>query len=338
MRTAVIGASNSLVRGGVIQGLIDGGIDVVANGSLGHSQATILPYRLSPTELGSTPFDHLVVEIATNEQIALRMSLANFDMIRSILDWVVRWCAERSVGVTLVTMPELASYKHAGDLRAFQVRHFLSTYAAEVGARCFDGYVWLENHAAQRGLTPERCFETSAHMEAGMSHAFGVHIARIIERPAPALNVPTENPVNYTYVPMNGTGGWDQAQTITRSTSLATAHLLRLTPEQPFGLDLPRGAVVGTVHNASASDAILTVDGATVGAKRYDANPGEKLILTAWGLRNPVSVGGQTTLRARPVEYLPDLEHNHVSVWRPVKRVSNDAPVVELSGLVIASR
>ncbi len=338
MRTLVIGASNSLLRGGVVQGLIDGGLDVIANGSLGHSQSTILPFRLHASQYGDVPFDHLVVEISTNEQIALRSSLANFKTITSILDWTIRWCAERGISMTLVTMPESASYIHAGDIRRFGVRHFLNTYAADRKVQTFDGYDWIDQWMSDRGIDVEATFETSAHMHHEIAHAFGAHIATAIApEPLQPISGLRRTPT-FDYVPMSAQAGWADADTIERSTSLGSAQLLRLTADHPFEIDLKRGSIVGTVHNAAGSTAMMQIAGTTSHTKRMDGSPGGKLVLTSWGLRNPVKVDGATTLRALPVEYVPGLEHNHTTVWRPLSRNSRGVPRVELAGLVLAVR
>ena len=336
MRTVVVGASNSLVRGGVVQGMIDGGVDVIANGSLGHSQATILPFRLSDGQYGRLDFDHLVVEIATNEQIALRSSLANFETIGAILDWTVRWCAERDIGLTLVTMPESASYLHAGDLRRFGVNRFLRGYAEDNRLEMFDGYEWLEQWMRDRGAGLEESFETSAHMQPEIAHAFGMRIAASMRSVAPQPVPKLRTAPNFEYVPMSSAPDWTNADTVERSTSLGTAQLLRLTTQRSFILELKRGSVVGTVHNAAGSTAVLNIDGATSQAKRMDGHPGAKLILTAWGLRNPARVNGRTILRALPVEYLPSLEHNHATIWRPLSKNARGIPCVELAGLVLS--
>ncbi|CAN7450213.1 hypothetical protein LJR186_002977 [Microbacterium foliorum] len=338
MRTVVIGASNSLVKGGVVQGMIDGGLNVVANGSLGHSQATILPFRLSDSQYGSLDFDHLIVEIATNEQIALRSSLANFTTIKSVLDWTARWCAERGIGLTLVTMPESASYLHAGDMRRFGVRRFLNEYAKERRLQIFDGYDWLDDRITQQGADLEGSFDTPAHIQTEIAHAFGVRIAESIDPTPPRSKRQLRAAPDFEYVAMAESESWARADTIERSTSIGSAQLLRLRAEQEFELELKRGNVVGTVHNAAGSTAILQVDGVASHAKRMDGHPGEKLILTAWGLRTPVPVDGATRLRALPVGYLPDLEHNHATIWRPLSRHARGLPTVELAGLVLANR
>lgn len=339
MRTAVIGASNSLVRGGVVQGMIDGGLDVVANGSLGHSQSVILPFRLSPSQLGGEQFEHLVVEIATNEQIALRSSLANFDTMRAVLDWTVQWCLERGIGVTFVTMPELASYTHSGDIRAFGVGRFLAGYAASRQIQNFDGYEWLDARAAERGLEPADCFETAAHMNVELSHAFGRRIAESIAAPAGQLRRRLRPTRSFEYVPFTATDGWAAADKLERSTSLGSAELLRLRlGSDAYEVDLPAGAIVGTVHNVAGTNGVLRIDALQSRAKRLDASLGAKLVLTAWGWRTPIPVDGVTTLRADAVAYVPDLEHNHASVWRPPSEKARNRPTaVEVAGLVVST-
>jgi len=336
VRTAVIGASNSLVRGGVVQGMIDGGLEVVANGSLGHSQAVILPFRLSPNQLGGERFEHLIVEIGTNEQIALRSSLANFGVMREVLDWTVQWCLERGIGVSFVTMPELASYTHGGDMRAFAVGRFLAEYTESRQIQNFDGYQWLDSWAEDRGTAPGDCFETPAHMNVEISHAFGRRIAETIAAPASPLRRRLRPTRSFEYVPFNETDAWASADTLERSTSLGSAQLLRLRPGATFDVELPTGSVVGTVHNVAGTNGVLRVDGLQSRAKRLDGALGPKLVLTAWGLRTPVPVQGSTVFRAEEVAYVPDLEHNHASVWRPPTEKARRRPTsVEIAGVVV---
>lgn len=295
----------------------------------------ILPFRLDEYERAGLEFDHLIVEIATNEQIALRSSLANFATMRAVLDWTVRWCVEHAVGVTFVTMPESASYLRAGDIRGFEVRRFLNSYAAEKRLPIFDGYSWLDEWIAEYGIDLTSAFDTPAHIQPEIAHAFGVRIAESIDSaPLQRLRRRDSTP-DFEYVPLDSVHGWSSAETIERSTSLGAAQLLRLTPHSPFELELKRGAVVGTVHNAAASTAVLRIDGLDSRAKRMDAHPGDKLILTAWGMRTPIAVEGRTTLNALPVEYLLDLEHNHATIWRPLSRRARGVPTVELAGLII---
>lgn len=338
MRTAVIGASNSLVSGGVVQGLIDGGVSVLHNGSLGHSQAVILPFRLSPSELGRHDFDHLIVEIATNEQVALRSSLANFHTLRSILDWTLQWCGERRIGVTLITMPELASYTRSADLRAFGMRRYLSDYAVEHGVGIYDGYEWLERWAQRTGVSPEDCFDTPAHMNAEMSHAFGAMIATKLSPVAAADPVSSGQQRHFTYVPLSKTEERHNSRTITRSTSLGSADLIQLDAGASFEVELGSASIVGIVHNVAGTNGVLEIEGAACAAKRLDGTMGDKLVLTAWGLRTPVKAAGRVTLRAKPVEYRPDLEHNHVSVWRPLHARSRRRPLmIEIAGLIVST-
>lgn len=339
MRVAVIGASNSLMREGYVAGMSDAGVDLVVNGSLGHSQAVILPFRLNTAPFTETPFDHLIIEVATNEQVALRSSLANFRTIEAVLDWSVRWCAERGIGVSLVVMPELASYSHARDLRAFGLRHFMADYARRNSLLAADGYNWVEDWASTHDISPEECFEAPAHLHAEIARAFGVSIAeRLSSAPAPA---PAKHgySARFAYVPVAHAG---QGDVIERATSIERAQLLRLAASDTT-IDLPRGYLVGVVHNSAGSTGVMQIEGTptrrreqTSLAKRLDANPGEKLVLTAWGFRNPVRVNGATAVRSLPVAYAPDLEHNHVTVWRPPRGRAVKHPALELAGFVVA--
>lgn len=337
MRAAVIGASNSLVEGGVVQGLMDGGLDVIANGSLEQSQAVILPFRLDPSQLGCTDFEHLIVEIATTEQTALRCSLADFETIQAVLDWTVQWCLRRGVGITLVTMPELSSYTQNGDLRAFEVGRFLAAYAQERQIQNFDGYAWLDAWAADHGTTPADCFDAPAHMRVEIAHAFGERIADSIETAAPQLRRRHRTPREFEYVSFATTSGWEEADRIARSSPRESTELLRLQPGTGFDVGLPPGSIVGTVHNSAGTNAVLGVDGLQSRAKRLDAALSSELALTAWGLRTPVPVDGRTVLTAVDVTYLPDLEHNHASVWRrPTEKARRRPTTVEIAGLIVA--
>ena len=241
-----------------------------------------------PRELGGKKFDHLIVEIATNEQVALRSSLANFSTIQSVLDWAVQWCAERGVGVTFVIMPELASYTRAGDIRAFEVRRVPNGYAAKRQIQVFDGYEWLEDRARERGTEPADCFETPAHMNVEISHSFGIRIAESIDPNSTQSRRRWSTARSFEYVALSSAAGWADADTIDRSTSLGSAQLLRLQPGNGFDLELNRGAIVGTVHNVAATTATLLIEGDPSLGEALGWKPRRQAHPTAWGLRTPV--------------------------------------------------
>ncbi|MEQ6896906.1 hypothetical protein [Microbacterium sp. KR10-403] len=336
MRTVVVGTSNSLVQGGLANGLSDGGLNIVANGSLPHSQTTILPFRLADSEIGGQPFDHLVVEITPDEQLALRGGLANFAMTRNVLDWMLCWCTNRGIRVTFVTMPELWSYKQADDLRAFAARQFVNTYAEDHRVQLFDGYVWLEAWAKGLGIEPTSCFATPTNMNVDISYEFGKHIAQSVDDHV-ALATAAAPGLEFEYIPLATMPSWADAHTRVRSAAADTVDLLQLERGAQFELLLKRGLLVGTVHNFAASTAALRIAGTESRTKRLDGNPRQRLMLTAWSLRTPVPVNGRTLLKALPVEYRPDLEPNHVTVWRPLNQKAKGVPVVELAGIVMAA-
>lgn len=337
MRTAVIGATNSLVVGGLVQGMVDAGLEVVSNGSLTYSQSVILPFQLTPAQLGDVAFEHLVVEITTTEQIALRSSLANFETMRAVLDWTVQWCLQRDIGVTFVSMPELASYTHSSDLRSFEVARFLDGYADGRRLQHFDGYAWLNAWATEHDTTPADCFDAPNQMHAAIAYAFGERIAGSVVSTTPQLRRRHRQTREFAYVPFNTPPGWEEADRITRSSSRGPIELVRLHPGNDLDVELSAGWVVGTVHNPAGSNAVLRIDGLQSRTKRMDGALGAELVLSAWSLRSPVPVDGRAIVSGLEVAYLPDLEHNQVTLWRPPTEKARKRPTaVEMAGVIVA--
>ncbi len=253
MRLAVIGTSNSVLRGGYTAGLADHPATAhVANFSLGASTTVVLPKVWAEQDLGG--FDFILLDFAVNEEYWVGVETSSLAGIASILDDFVSRLGQKTVPVVVV-MPAIT-----GLGRVLPVHDFYRAYARERGYPLYDGFDYVTSRSA--GEDASKMFMDRDHLARDHARAFGRHIADglagLSERPLARGHRTAALPDHrfHAIAADELTGG----AFVRRQTSLTSVNLARLGPWDRIALAFDHGVeIIGVGVNLAQSNGGVSI-------------------------------------------------------------------------------
>ena len=176
LNIAVIGTSNSILRGGWSYGLRENPhVETFNIYSLGFSTSVLLPKVM--VEPGLAECDFVVFDFEVNEEDAIWMKQVTLEEIRArVLDFIVRALPAKAIPV-FVSMPcshRIGKHK--------PVHQLYSAIAGELGVPYFDGYEFLDKVLGPHADGWETYFRDQGHMKPHYAFEFGKRIMESLAR------------------------------------------------------------------------------------------------------------------------------------------------------------
>lgn len=170
MRLAVIGTSNSILRGGYVDALReDARVDSLLRTGPGGSTSVILPYF--GREVDFAAYDNVIIDTSVNDSAFLGWGLIRAVEIAENLDWILRRAIAAGCGPVLLCLPNRA-HMGGGDA-AFRVYR---DAARRFGIPLLDGYVFAADYAADRGVPVAHLFSDDLHLRPEVARLLVPHL------------------------------------------------------------------------------------------------------------------------------------------------------------------
>lgn len=175
----IAGASNSVMRQGWVDGLRVGGLDLLANVSLGSSSNAMLATRLTPAALVGA--DYLLLDTTVTEYRPIRDGLHNPAVAETMLNHSAALARESGATPIFVIFPHQSPLR---DQQAGEGEFTPSDYYAELCERLgfpyIDGFKILSDIVAHFERPAFTMFKDDAHLSRAIAQVFGYLVARLI--------------------------------------------------------------------------------------------------------------------------------------------------------------
>jgi len=260
MRIAIIGTSNSILRGGYVAGIEKFPGVFVKNMSRGASTTVLLPALVKKHDYGQ--YDYIVFDFGVNEEAWVRAGTTTLAQIQDNIETFLS-CIHASNAVPVFCI--LA--RRDGISAELPVRRFYREFARTRGFPCFDSYEFLAERFPSSSSSPP-VFLDDEHLSREIAYQFGAHVAASLSsrqgcsstRELKIVRCRRTEFVNYSQMET------DSLHIVTRTSSLVDESFVQLSGTQAVRVNFPSASeIVGiAINRAQSRGGLRIVSGGVV--------------------------------------------------------------------------